>query len=39
MGTPRTLGAALRAAGLIEGGEHGLTLLEEAVQVFDGSPA
>ncbi len=30
---------ALRAAGLIEGGEHGLTLLEEAVQVLDGSPA
>jgi DNA-binding CsgD family transcriptional regulator len=38
-GAPRALGAALRAAGLIEGGEHGLTLLEEAVQALDGSPA
>jgi DNA-binding CsgD family transcriptional regulator len=38
-GAPRALGAALRAAGLIEGGEHGLTLLEEAVQVLSGSPA
>ena len=38
-GAPRALGAALRAAGLIEGGEHGLTLLEEAVQVLCDSPA
>jgi DNA-binding CsgD family transcriptional regulator len=38
-GAPRALGAALRALGLIEGGGPGLTLLEEAVQVLDGSPA
>lgn len=38
-GAPRALGVALRAAGLIEGGEHGLALLGEAVQVLDGSPA
>jgi DNA-binding CsgD family transcriptional regulator len=38
-GAPRSLGAALRTAGLIHGGEHGLTLLEEAVQVLSGSPA
>jgi DNA-binding CsgD family transcriptional regulator len=36
---PRALGAALRAAGLVEGGERGLTLLEEAVQVLSDSPA
>jgi DNA-binding CsgD family transcriptional regulator len=38
-GAPRALGAALRAAGLIEGGKRGLALLEEAVQVLSGSPA
>jgi DNA-binding CsgD family transcriptional regulator len=38
-GAPRALGAALRAAGLVEGGEHGLVLLEEAVQVLNNSPA
>jgi DNA-binding CsgD family transcriptional regulator/tetratricopeptide (TPR) repeat protein len=38
-GGPRALGAALRAAGLVEGGEHGLVLLEEAVQVLSNSPA
>jgi DNA-binding CsgD family transcriptional regulator/tetratricopeptide (TPR) repeat protein len=38
-GAPRALGAALRAAGLVEGGEHGLGLLEEAVQVLSNSPA
>jgi len=38
-GAPRALGAALRAAGLTEGGEHGLALLEEAVQVLGDSPA
>lgn len=38
-GAPRALGAALRAAGLIEGGERGLVLLEEAVDVLSGSPA
>jgi DNA-binding CsgD family transcriptional regulator/tetratricopeptide (TPR) repeat protein len=36
---PRALGAALRVAGLIDGGKRGLALLEEAVQVLDGSPA
>ena len=38
-GGPRALGAALRAAGLIEGGQRGLALLEEAVEVLRGSPA
>jgi DNA-binding CsgD family transcriptional regulator/tetratricopeptide (TPR) repeat protein len=36
---PRALGAALRASGLIEGGERGLALLEEAVHVLRESPA
>ena len=38
-GAPRALGAALRAAGLVEGGGRGLMLLAEAVEVLDGSPA
>jgi DNA-binding CsgD family transcriptional regulator/tetratricopeptide (TPR) repeat protein len=38
-GAPRTLGAALRAAGLVAGGERGRALLEEAVGVLAGSPA
>jgi DNA-binding CsgD family transcriptional regulator/tetratricopeptide (TPR) repeat protein len=38
-GAPRALGAALRAAGLAEGGARGLTLLEEAVQALSESPA
>ena len=38
-GAPRALGAALRAAGLVEGGERGLELLEEAVEVLRESPA
>jgi DNA-binding CsgD family transcriptional regulator/tetratricopeptide (TPR) repeat protein len=38
-GAPRALGAALRAAGLIEGGKRGLGLLEEAVSVLNESPA
>jgi DNA-binding CsgD family transcriptional regulator len=38
-GAPRALGAALRAAGVIEGGRDGIALLEEAVEVLDGSPA
>jgi DNA-binding CsgD family transcriptional regulator len=38
-GAPRALGRALRAAGLVEGGEEGLGLLGEAVEVLDGSPA
>jgi DNA-binding CsgD family transcriptional regulator/tetratricopeptide (TPR) repeat protein len=38
-GTPRALGAALRVAGLVEGGQQGLSLLEEAVEVLAESPA
>jgi DNA-binding CsgD family transcriptional regulator/tetratricopeptide (TPR) repeat protein len=38
-GAPRALGAALRAAGLAEGGARGLGLLEEAVEVLTNSPA
>jgi DNA-binding CsgD family transcriptional regulator len=38
-GAPRALGAALCAAGLIEGGERGLALLEEAVDALSESPA
>jgi DNA-binding CsgD family transcriptional regulator/tetratricopeptide (TPR) repeat protein len=37
-GTPRALGAALRAAGLVEGGQQGLALLREAVEVLTDSP-
>jgi DNA-binding NarL/FixJ family response regulator len=38
-GAPRALGAALRAAGLAEGGADGLALLEQAVAVLADSPA
>ena len=38
-GAPRALGAALRAAGLVEGGDPGLALLGEAVEVLSDSPA
>jgi DNA-binding CsgD family transcriptional regulator len=38
-GAPRALGAALRAAGLVAGGKEGLTLLREAVDVLEDSPA
>jgi DNA-binding CsgD family transcriptional regulator len=38
-GAPRAVGAALRAAGLIEGGKKGLRPLEEAVEVLSDSPA
>jgi DNA-binding CsgD family transcriptional regulator len=38
-GTPRALGAALRSAGLIDGGDRGIVLLEEAVEVLGDSPA
>ena len=38
-GAPRAVGAALRAAGLTEGGERGLELLEEAVLVLNNSVA
>ena len=36
---PRALGAALRVAGLVEGGNEGLALLEEAVEALADSPA
>lgn len=38
-GILRALSAALRTAGLIEGGTRGLALLEEAVAVLEDSPA
>ena len=38
-GAPRALAGALRAAGLVEGGERGLAVLEEAVGVVESSPA
>jgi DNA-binding CsgD family transcriptional regulator len=38
-GAPRALGAALRVAGLVEGGPRGLDRLEEAVAVLKDSPA
>ena len=38
-GAARPLGAALRAAGLAEGGQIGLVLLEEAARVLDESPS
>jgi DNA-binding CsgD family transcriptional regulator len=38
-GAPRTLGRALRVAGLAEGGERGLMLLREASTVLARSPA
>jgi DNA-binding CsgD family transcriptional regulator/tetratricopeptide (TPR) repeat protein len=38
-GAPRALGAALRVAGLVEGAQKGLALLEEAVAVLADSPA
>jgi DNA-binding CsgD family transcriptional regulator len=38
-GTPRAIGMALRTAGLAEGGERGLELLEEAAAVLEPSPA
>jgi DNA-binding CsgD family transcriptional regulator len=38
-GTPRAIGMALRAAGLVEGGGRGVELLEEAVTALEPSPA
>jgi ATP/maltotriose-dependent transcriptional regulator MalT len=38
-GAPRALGVALRAVGLVAGGEHGLELLHESVAVLEQSPA
>jgi DNA-binding NarL/FixJ family response regulator len=36
-GAPRTLGVALRAAGLVAGGRRGEPLLREAIRVLDGA--
>jgi DNA-binding CsgD family transcriptional regulator len=36
-GAPRTLGVALRAAGLVAGGSAGETLLREAIEVLGGA--
>lgn len=38
-GTPRSIGIALRAVGLVEGGERGAALLREAVATVDPSGA
>jgi DNA-binding CsgD family transcriptional regulator len=38
-GTPRGIGIALRANGLVEGGERGIELLQEAAEVLARSPA
>jgi DNA-binding CsgD family transcriptional regulator len=38
-GTPRAIGMALRASGLVESGTRGLDLLDEAVAVLESSPA
>ena len=38
-GAPRRLGIALRVAGLCEGDESGIDLLEESVELLRGSPA
>lgn len=38
-GAPRPLGEALRAQGLVEGGERGIELLTEAVEVLERSAA
>lgn len=38
-GAPKALGRALWASGLVQGGEHGLRLLREAVDVLESSPA
>lgn len=39
LGQRRTLGMSLRAAGLVEEGERGLELLEEAVEVLENGPS
>ena len=39
IGAPRTIGIALRTIGMLEGGEEGIGLLQEAVDVLADSPA
>ena len=39
IGLPRAEGAALRAAGLVEGGEHGIDLLRDAVSLLEQCPS
>lgn len=38
-GAPRALGRALRVAGLVQGGQEGLALLHQAVEILASSPA
>jgi DNA-binding CsgD family transcriptional regulator len=38
-GTPRAIGVALRAAGVAHGGDHGIALLRDAVNVLESSTA
>lgn len=38
-GAPRTLGRALRVAGLVEGGASGIALLHESLDILEASPA
>jgi DNA-binding CsgD family transcriptional regulator len=38
-GTPRAIGVALRAMGLVEGGERGMVLLRESADALRSSPA
>jgi len=38
-GTPHTVGVALRASGLVAGGERGIELLREAVEILAASPS
>jgi len=38
-GAPRALGVALRAAGVVAGGDRGVSLLREALDAFDGADA
>ena len=39
IGLPRAIGVCLRTLGILDGGEHGLTLLHQAVTVLEHSPA
>lgn len=38
-GAPRAIGIALRIAGLLAGGQRGISLLRESVAILEGSPA